>query len=158
MSMRVSKCLVYCFIPMFFLLWGCSTSKTERPKTERNNSNEKYPITLYITKDGSVDPLNVNITIDRDTIIDQDFSDPSKSRADTLKMGKLSFMSAAPPPNWQFKFTLTGGDHRVVATSRNGGASLDSVFSVNSKKWLVLFYGPEKNFRLQISNNPVVLQ
>lgn len=157
MDNRMLNFILFCFIVGFFMS-GCSTSKTERTKTENNNSNEKFPVTVYITKEGSVDPLNVNITIDHDTVINQDFSDPLKSQADTLNMGKLSFTRESSPTNWQFKLKLTGGDHRFIATSSNGDARLDSIFTVDKMKWLVLRYGPEKMFRLQISDNPVDLQ
>lgn len=155
LNLKISKYLVCCSFTILFLLSGCSTSHTERPKTESNVTKEKFLISLYITKEGNVDPLNVNITIDHDTVINQDFSDPLKSQVDTLKMGKLSFSRESSPTNWQFKLKLTEGDHRLIATSSNGHARLDSVFTVDKMKWIVLRYGPDKMFRLQISDTPV---
>ncbi len=142
MNIGMLKFIVFCFIVVFFMS-GCSTTTT---KTVRNVSSEKFPITMYITKEGSVDPLNVSVRIDHDTVINQDFSDPLKSQADTLNMGKLSFTRESSPTNWQFKFKLTGGDHRFIATSSNGDARLDSVFTVDKMKWIVLRYGPIKCF------------
>jgi len=153
MHIKSVKYVITYFIPTLFLLSGCSTSNSNR-----NDSKEQFPVILEFSKEnGEVDPVNVSVTIDDDSIIvNRDFSDRVNSRVDTTKMGTIVATVVSPPPHWEFKLTLKKGVHQIMATSLNGDAGLDVVFTVDKPLWLYLSYWGKNHFQLNISNRQLL--
>ncbi len=153
MHTKSIKYLITYFIPTLFLLSGCAASNSDR-----NDSKEQFPIILEFSKEnGEVDPVNVNVTIDDDSIIvNRNFSDRVNSRVDTIKMGAIVATAVSSPPHWEFKLTVKKGTHQIMATSINGDAGLDVVFTVDKPMWLYLSYWGKNHFQLNISNRQLL--
>ncbi len=115
------------------VLVGCSAGRVSQatPKGES-------PVVIYVSNQtGEVNPVNIKVSIDQDSILNQDFL-------------------CGTGHNWSsFKLSLKEGRHQLVVTSSNGDAGLDVVFTVDKPTWLVIDYWGKNHFQLVISYEPV---
>jgi hypothetical protein len=126
-------------------------------KTRYDTTKTEFPVIIYFSiENGRIDPLNLSIEMDGKNVVNRSFSNRSKSPMDSTKSSKSkTYVGSASPPHWGFKLTLAKGTHQIMASTSNGDAGLDVVFTVDKPLWLVLSYWGKNHLQLNISDRPV---
>ncbi|MGD1046641.1 MAG: hypothetical protein ABR936_15140 [Bacteroidota bacterium] len=124
-----------------------------------DTSQIEFPVIVYFgIEAGNIDPLNVSVSMDGNNFINQDFSNSSDTHVDTTKSGKIITSITLPHRHWPFTLTLKESIHQITATTKNGDAGLDVVFTVEKPLWLILSYWGKNHFQLHISERGVGFQ
>ena len=115
------------------------------------NPSKEYPIVLYVdhNEHNLPDSLNVVFIVDRDTIVNQNFSSRIPNYGSNWAIVSSSTKKS------EFNFKLSKGTHQIVVESKNADAGLDVIFSVDKPLWLFLDYWGKNHFQLNVSERPM---
>ena len=116
------------------------------------SSNKSYSIVLYVAHNnrGLSDSLNIVFIVDRDTIVNQNVSSSVNA------MGSNRIVTSSATKTSTFNFDVREGRHQIVVESKNGGAGLDIIFTVDKPLWLFLDYWGKNHFQLDLSERPIL--
>jgi len=122
----------------FLLLASCAGTNTAS-----DVAKQEYQVTLYVSSQDAtfVNPVDIQVKLDnKTTVVDRDF------------------YTGTGHNNTQFDLILRHGDHQLIAKSTNGDASIDVVFTVDGRLWLVLDYWGKNHFQFSVYRHPVLFQ
>jgi hypothetical protein len=143
---------------VIFLFVLAASFAPAQTSSNRSTFHSGFPVTVYFSLEAGTDPLNVEVSMDGNTFINQEFTNSSAIKKDTTTTGKVRYIEMSSKPVWPFQLVLKEGIHQIMASSKNGDAGLDVVFTVEKPLWLILSYWGKNHFQLNIGEQPANFQ
>jgi hypothetical protein len=132
---------------------GCNGASNDVNSAEDIlEQDENGNLTLYVSNQSfAISPVDITIHIDGKKTVDRDFDVGSQH-------------------NWiGYSFSLSKGEHKLVAVSKKGGARFEGQFEIKDEHWAVIEYwyypdttggaGPTpRKFSFNIQDKPMYFQ
>jgi hypothetical protein len=134
-------------LPAAALLAGCADPELAPPDSELLDPSGQF--TLYVSNQSfEISPVDIQVSIDGEVVVRE-------------------YFEVGNQHSWKtFVLDLSGGTHRIDATSNKGGAELSEAFEVKGNHWAVIDYwyypkvtggaGPTpRQFTFMIQDEPI---
>lgn len=152
---RIKEMFNRVFLVVIFLVCvaGCGGEAVDlHPAEDVLEQDEKGNLILYVANlSFAISPIDITIHIDGKKAVDRDFDVENQH-------------------NWiKHTFSLSKGEHKLLAVSKKGGARFEGQFEIKDKHWVVVDYwyyphmtggaGPTpKQFSFIIQDKPFLFQ
>jgi hypothetical protein len=129
-------------------------------EVNHNSSPKLFPVALFFTNmAGNPNPINLSVTFDdTNIVVNKDIYSGDSTKVETTSTGMVSLTLISPPQHWEYNLMLVEGTHQMVATTKNGDAGMDVVFTVDKPIWLDLTYWGKNHFQFHISEHMLIFQ